>query len=197
MRTHILIFLLLLPALAQAQVYRWVDETGKVQYSDKPPPPNAKNVQKKSMSSGTGSAPLPYAVQEAVKNFPVTLYTSGDCKEYCVQARQLLDKRGVPYKEILVSDARGIEELKRLSSGNTVPVMSVGREVHKGFESSSYNAALDIAGYPRTSLLPPGRQAQQLVKPPALPAEQPAPTADGKTPPAETPQQKQDGNTPK
>lgn len=158
--------LLLLPALTQAQMYRWIDDSGKVHYSDLAPPSGAKNVQKKSMSaSQSASPPLPYALQQAVKDFPVTLYTSDAC-DPCVQARDLLNKRGVPYKDvgIAITDAEGLEKLKNLAGAAVVPVITVGREKYEGFESAAYQAALDNAGYPKTSLLPAGVQARQSVK---------------------------------
>ncbi len=166
--------LLLLPALAQAQTYRWVDDKGKVHYSDQAPPPSAKNVQKKSLPGGQGASALPYALKRAVENFPVTLYTSEPCNP-CLQARELLNKRGVPYKEVGVIDNDGLENLKKLTGATSVPVMTVGREVHKGFESAAYQASLDTAGYPSTSMLPAGTKPGQIVKPtqkaaPAAPA---------------------------
>lgn len=166
MRKHIFVFLLLFPSLAFTQVFRWVDENGKVQYSDKPPPPNAKNVQKKSLSGGAASStPLPFALQEASKNFPVTLYTNEECKDICAQARDLLNKRGVPYKEISIEDKQGLDGFKKLTGGSSFPVMLVGRDMQKGYESSVFHAALDTAGYPRNSLLPPGAQTRQLIRP--------------------------------
>jgi hypothetical protein len=59
-----------------------------------------------------------------------------------------------------------LAQLKKLSGGNVVPVMTVGREVYKGFDSGAYIAALDNAGYPASSLLPPGVQARQPVAKP-------------------------------
>jgi len=169
--------LLLLPLLAQAQMYRWVDDSGKVHYSDRAPLSGAKNVKKQSMSAGQGSTPpLPYALQQPARNFPVTLYTSEACGETCVQARELLNKRGVPYSETTVADEAGLAQLKKLSGGNVVPVMTVGREIYKGFESEAYKAALDNAGYPSSSMLPPGVQARQPVAA-AVPKAAPAPAA--------------------
>lgn len=183
----LLLPLLLFPLFAQAQMYRWVDDNGKVHYSDRAPLSGAKNVQKQSMSAGQGSsAPLPYALQQAVRNFPVTLYTSEDCGESCVRARELLNKRGVPYSEATVADEAGLAQLKTLSGGNVVPVMTVGREVYKGFESGAYNAALDNAGYPTSSLLPPGVQARQPVTKPVQKAAPAAAEAEGR--PATAPQ---------
>jgi glutaredoxin len=187
MRMRFLAPLLLLPVLAQAQMYRWVDDNGKVHYADRAPLSGAKNVQKQSMSVGQGSsAPLPYALQQAVRNFPVTLYTSEVCKEACVQARELLNKRGVPYSEVTVATEEDLAQLKKLSGGNVVPVMTVGREVYKGFESGAYKAALDNASYPTSSLLPPGVQAKQPVTKPVQKAAPAAAEGRPATAPQET-----------
>ena len=177
--------LLLLSVLAQAQMYRWVDAEGKVHYSDQAPSSGAKNVQKQSMAAAQGSsAGLPYALQQPVKSFPVTLYTSEICKETCAQARELLNKRGVPYSEVTVVDEADLAQLKKLSGGHMVPVMTLGREVYKGFESGAYKAALDSAGYPASSLLPPGMQARQPI---AKTVQKAAPAAPAIAEPGSTP----------
>ena len=80
-----------------AQLYRWVDEKGNVEYRDTPPPASAKKVESRSVSVGTVETPaLPFSVQQAVLNFPVTLWNS-DCGAPCDQARAHLARRGVPY----------------------------------------------------------------------------------------------------
>jgi glutaredoxin len=161
--------LLLLPALAQAQMYRWVDESGKVHYSDQVPPSDARDVQKKSAPRGDSSTPaLPFALQQAIKNFPVTLYTSATC-DPCAQARELLNARGVPYKEIGIVDKQGLENLKELAGTTVVPILTVGRDLYKGYDSSNFHTALDNAGYPRTSQLPAGAPARQIANPAASP----------------------------
>ncbi len=188
--------LLLLPVLAQAQMYRWVDTDGKVHYSDQAPSSGAKNVQKQSLAATQGSsAGLPYALQQPVKSFPATLYTSEICKETCTQARELLNKRGVPYSEVIVTDEADLAQLKKLSGGLMVPVLTVGREVYKGFDSGTYKAALDSAGYPASSLLPPGVQARQPV---VKPMQKAAPAvADAGGTPATAPQETADTAAPK
>ena len=158
---------------AHAQQYRWVDEKGRVQYSDRPPPTNAKDMQKKNLDAGApGSAAEPYALQVARKNAPVKLYSSPDCGPVCDSARALLNQRGIPFAEISISDTTQVEELKRISGGTNVPVMLVGRSVQKGFQENSYHGALDAAGYPATGALPPRKQ---VAPPPPKPAaEKPA-----------------------
>ena len=79
--------LLLFALTAQAQLYRWTDENGKVHYTDTQPPANAKNVEKKGSARAGGAeaeaAQRSYALQQAVKNLPVTIYTSKDCGDPC------------------------------------------------------------------------------------------------------------------
>jgi hypothetical protein len=54
-----------------------VDKSGKVHYSDQPPPKEIKKVDQPRLKSSTiETSGLSYEAQEAVKNFPVTLYTT-------------------------------------------------------------------------------------------------------------------------
>ncbi|HVY07250.1 MAG TPA: glutaredoxin family protein [Burkholderiales bacterium] len=169
---------------AHADLYRWVDENGKVQYSDQPPPADARQIEKKKLSGGKASdAPMPYSLQQAVKNFPVTLYTS-QCGPACTQASALLARRGVPYSEVDATDATAQVELKKLTGGAIeVPVLKIGRDTVRGFEEGKWNGALDAAGYPQTALVAPRPPAKPkpaaTATPPAPPAEKaPAPAAE-------------------
>jgi glutaredoxin len=162
---------LLFAAAASAQLYRWVDKDGKVHYTDTPPPASAtQGARLRPGGSVTDGGALPYATQQAVKNFPVTIYTAENCKEACADARKLLQTRGVPFREVAVADEKTREDLKQVSGGDEVPVMTVGRSVTKGFGADSWHLALDAAGYPRSG--PP--LAAQSEKPPAPAAKAPA-----------------------
>ena len=160
-----MIILLAAGAAAAQQIYRWTDERGRVHITDTPPPPSAKSVQKKQYQSGPAeSGATPYELALAMKDYPVTLYTSPVCKEPCAEARAALNRRGVPFKEVQVWEETSNEELKRVSGANQVPTLLVGRSVHKGFDQSAYDALLDSARYPRAGILPARSQAA-----PALP----------------------------
>jgi len=54
-------------ASVQAQVYKWVDKDGKVQYSDQPPPPDATKsaIQKVTSTSSSPAAPSDKAAEKA------------------------------------------------------------------------------------------------------------------------------------
>src|SRR5512134_799224 len=120
-----LIFLALLGAAsaASAQLYRWTDERGRLHITDTPPPATAKNVQRRAADASPaaeGEASLPYALQLAAKNSPVTLYTAPDCTP-CGQARALLNGRGVPFREVSVIDEQQAEELRKSVGSLSVP----------------------------------------------------------------------------
>ena len=158
----VLLTLMLSSANVQADLYRWVDANGKVQYSDQPPPPNIKNAEKVKAKGGKpGEAPMPYGLQQAAKNFPVTLFST-ECGESCTKARDLLAKRGIPYTDMDATQQAAQEELKKLTNGPlVVPVLKVGRDTLKGFEAGQWNASLDAAGYPKTAVIP-----ARITKPP-------------------------------
>jgi len=143
----------LLAASAGAQTYRWVDKDGKINYSDTPPPATAKNVQKRSAGGNvveSNQNQVPYATQQAMRNAPVTVYTAETCKQICDEARSLLAQRGVPFREIVVADQASREDLKKVSNGQEVPVLVVGKSATTGFGTDSWNLALDAAGYPKS-----------------------------------------------
>lgn len=171
---------LCLGGLAQAQVYSWIDPaTGKKIYSDQPPPPNAKNATSKDYKPNVVStSELPFAVQDAVKRNPVTLYANA-C-DICKQGQQLLEKRGIPHsRKNPENDAAASADLKKRIGSQEVPVLLVGEKVLKGFDEAAWNAALDAAGYPRTSIKGlPGTQPKVTTPPPAA-APQPGKSTTG------------------
>jgi glutaredoxin len=159
--------------LFAGQLYRWVDEKGNVEFRDTPPPASvpSKNIQQRSIGGAAPDASaLPYSVQVAAKNFPVTLWAN-KCGVACDQAKAHLDKRGVPYQQKDPTD--DVDAFQKLTGSNEVPVLYVGRTQIKGYLASTYDEALDTAGYPRTA--PPGSR----------PAAKPAATAKAAEKPAE------------
>lgn len=158
-----------LHAHAQTNVYRWVDKDGKVQFSDSPPPADAKDTSQRRMGGGGGGdTQLPYATQLAARRNPVTLFTGTDCGDPCARGRELLARRGVPFTERDAQNNPADQEaLKKLIGALDVPVLVVGESKTKGYEEDQWQASLDSAGYPRTRL--PG-QAPLRVPPPPAPA---------------------------
>jgi hypothetical protein len=175
MRAYILALLLIAAAGAAHadKLYRWVDEDGKVHYTDQLPPPQARNAERKQLGDRPGDGPTSYALQQALKNFPVTLYVVKECGEGCKSALAFLTRRGIPFTQ---KDAhQDLNGLKALTGGAMeVPVATVGATVLRGYEEGTWKATLDAAGYPSAPVAPPRAAAAKAGKP-----EQPAaaPTA--------------------
>ena len=155
---------------AQAQLYRWVDGAGRVHYTDQPPPADAKKVEEKKFNENVVQTDkLPYAVQQAVKNNPVVLFT-GDCGNTCTTAKAYLAKRGIPFTERLPGkNPADLDQLKKISTENLIPLLLIGKSVQlKGFNEDEWARALDNAGYPKNN---PGTKA--AGNPPSSPNPKP------------------------
>jgi len=155
------------------QLYRWTDEKGAVHITDTPPPPTAKGVQKpRATASAPAATQHPFELAQAMKDFPVTLYTAPNCEEPCARARDALNRRGVPFREVQAADKDSIQELVKLAGNKQVPVLLVGQSMQKGFQQEAFDSLLDAARYPRAGLMP--ARNQTAPKPPPEEAPQPA-----------------------
>jgi glutaredoxin len=180
---------LVLAAPAAHALFKVVGPDGRVTYTDRPPLASEGRVVP--VSRDTGAAidnTLPFALRPVVARFPVTLYTSSDCGDACVMGRSHLSRRGVPFTERNASTQEEREAWSRIVGGAEAPTLQVGgQSVRGGFVPSAWDETLDVAGYPRTSLLPPTYQppaAVPLIPPRAAPSPTPptrpttAPAAD-------------------
>jgi glutaredoxin len=138
-----------LPAIAD-NLFRWVDETGRVHYSDQPPPPMIKNASHKNYKGNVVEGSESFALREAKDKYPVTLYSSA-CGPACDMAQELLDRRGIPYSTKSVENsAENQKALRELTGNLRIPTLIVGSQKFTGFEDGQWNGALDAAGYPKT-----------------------------------------------
>ncbi|HWA13792.1 MAG TPA: glutaredoxin family protein [Burkholderiales bacterium] len=166
---------------AGAELYKWTDAEGNVHYTDTPPPTSAKKSERKKLADRPSAPAVPYALQQAMKNAPVTLYTY-DCGDGCTKAAALLARRGIPFTPKDPLDPATREEMKKATGGDEVaPVLMVGRRVLKGYEEGAWNSALTAAGYPTSAVgpVPPVPAARPA---PAKPAPEAAPEAAAQPP---------------
>ncbi|MBI3901631.1 MAG: glutaredoxin family protein [Nitrosomonadales bacterium] len=160
MKPHLILAGLLLAWCCSAQaagVFRWVDKDGNVHYGDMPAEGAAQVQQKKfGEDHEIEDAALPFETRRARQKFPVTLYVSANCIDACQQARELLNKRGIPFTEKKLSTQEEIESFRKESGDNQVPTLKVGRSWLLGFLPEQWSGQLDDAGYPRfASYVPP------------------------------------------
>jgi len=151
--------LLVAAAGAHAQ-FKVVGADGKVTYTDREPSqPDGKVTALGAKAPVQAAEPdLPFELRQVTAKYPVTLYTTSGACEPCVQARQYLKQRGVPFSERQAASNEDIEALEKLSGGREAPTLTVGSQVLRGFGSDSWGQYLDAAGYPRESRLPSSYQ---------------------------------------
>jgi glutaredoxin len=145
-----------LPALA---LYKVVQPDGSVTYTDRPPAAGSGRI----ITLGRNAAPaepeavFPLELRQPAQRYPVTLYTSPDCAP-CDSGRRLLQQRGIPYSERLVTSDADAAALERTVGARTVPALTIGAQALRGLSEMEWTAYLDAAGYPRESRLPSGWQ---------------------------------------
>ena len=149
----IAVLIIMTPASGQLyaqQVYKSVDKNGRVTYSEVPPLLGSGD---KLTGDSVASVALPYALQQVVSRYPVTLYTTADCGP-CISAKLMLTQRGVPFTERTISTNEDITAFKRLNSENNFPLATIAAQQLKGYEDGEWTQYLDAAGYPKSSTLP-------------------------------------------
>jgi glutaredoxin len=159
-------------------LFKVVGPDGKVTYTDRAPQPADGKAQAVSRDAGRApEATLPFALRQVASKFPVTLYTASDCGEACNMARNFLQRRGVPFSERSATTAEDREAWKRIVGGEQAPTVMIGNQSLRGFTPTAWDETLDVAGYPKTSLLPVTWQPPAAVPlvPPKAPAAAPAP----------------------
>lgn len=122
------------------KVYKWVDENGKLHYTNQPPErsDNAREVELRDAPLGD--------VAVTPKSGVVTLYTTRSCG-YCKRTREYLRRRGIPFIDHDVeTSATGRDGYRRLN-GRGVPIILVGNQRLDGFDEQRLAQMLKTAGY--------------------------------------------------
>jgi glutaredoxin len=171
---------LLLACTAAIGQYKVIGPDGKVTYTDQPPTDGKSKVQpfKAGSSANDPDLVLPFATAQALRNFPVTLYTQEGCVP-CDAGRTLLRARGIPFEEKTISTQAELDAYKAISRDGQLPLLAVGREQVAGYEAGRWNNALSSAGYPANTTLPNGYVAKKsalVPAPAAAAAAAPAPS---------------------
>jgi glutaredoxin len=173
------------------QIYRIVGPDGRITFSDQPPldatkgATPAKTVPLPGAGVSTGNAALPFELRQAASRYPVTLYSAPSCAP-CGAGRALLSSRGIPFAEKTVTTNEDIDALKRLATGATLPMLTIGGQQLRGFSEAEWTQFLDAAGYPKTSQLPSGYA--QAPAAPLVAADQPQRARPAPDPTAALPQ---------
>ncbi len=132
-----LLLAVLVAPLAQAEVYRWVDEDGTVHYSDEPheggdkaeqvdvPEVNSAESVDVSTAAATGASADNGGGE-------VIMYSASWCG-YCDKARAYFERNGIPFTEYDVEDSdKGRKDHAQMGT-DSVPVILIGDKRMVGF----------------------------------------------------------------
>lgn len=118
---------------ANAEIYRYLDESGRVVYSSEKPASNAP-AQKVIIRQNTIS---PIESYDEVADKSVVMYSASWCG-VCKHARAYFDDQGIAFDELDVeNDAQGKQDYARLGSRG-VPIILVGDRRMDGFSIARF-----------------------------------------------------------
>ena len=140
MRFLSLILCLLLPAAGLAEIYKWLDEQGKVQFGDRPPLEKKKDPIE--LRINTYSAPrivytAPEPRKKQVRKPKVVMYSAEWCG-VCKRATSYFKKKKIRYKEYDIDKSEeGLAQYRKLN-GRGVPIVMVGKSRMNGFSPAHF-----------------------------------------------------------
>ncbi len=156
LRWFLAVALVMSCSVAQAQkVYRWVDKDGNVTYRDRPPSEADQQAEERRLRVPRDVAGAAASDDDPATKAPVVLYTVPQCSS-CDAARAHLEKRKIPFSEKNVDANRTAQdELRKRSGGLSVPTITVGDKVMKGYIDTLLDGELDAAGYAKAEATAP------------------------------------------
>jgi len=122
-----------------AEIFKWIDEAGKVHFTDSPP--RERQVEKIEVKINSYTSPeiVPFeaSVTPSTRRGKVVLYSTTWCG-YCKKARRYFEAKGIPFVEYdTETSKKGREDYKALN-GTGVPIILVGQKRMNGFSPSKF-----------------------------------------------------------
>jgi glutaredoxin len=125
---------------AHADVYKWKDADGRVQFGDRSSNTSAEKMRIHSYPQGSAEVTETNAARG-----DVVMYSASWCG-VCKRARQYMVSKGIPFTEHDVEKSDiGRSDYKKLN-GRGVPIILVGDKRMNGFSAASLERMMEQAG---------------------------------------------------
>lgn len=133
--------LILFSASVNAEIFRWVDEDGRIHFGDQPPA--GAETDKIEVRINTYESPNIEALQGVVNtDRKVVMYSASWC-HVCHKARKYFQDNRVPFTEYDIDgNAKAKREFDK-AGGKGVPVILVGDKRLNGFSPESFRKIYD------------------------------------------------------
>lgn len=154
MRHYLFLILLSLsiPSFA-AKVYQWRDINGNVFYSDQQPPSiiaKERTIRPNTINNLAASEPSKESLNTPL---PIVLWIMPQCGSPCDEAVELLDSRNLTYDVKTADPAKESSMIEFFGVVGTLqqrpPVLMIGKQVLKEWNSAAWHAAITKAGFAR------------------------------------------------
>lgn len=126
---------------ATAEIFKWIDDSGRVHFSDSPP--RERQVEKIEVKINSYTSPeiVPFeaSVTPSTRREKVVLYSTTWCG-YCKKARRYFATKGIPFVEYDTETSKKGREDYQALKGTGVPIILVGERRMNGFSPSSFDA---------------------------------------------------------
>ena len=139
-RIALLLMLTLVCLPSFGEIYKWVDESGKVHYGDSLPPTAQRQDIKADINTFEKQSynfqPSPAAAPPQAK---VVMYATSWCG-YCRKARTYFKSQGIDYTEYDIEKNADAKRRYDNLGGNGVPLILVGSEKMAGFSQQRFDS---------------------------------------------------------
>ena len=137
MMSRLVFVLLLLSAYSShGAIYKWVDENGKVHFTDNPPDDTQTEEVELQINTYT-SVEIKPLVERLGKKDKVVIYSTTWCHT-CDKAKHYFRKNNIPYVSYDVEKTRVGKMDFKLLRGKSVPIIIVGNKRMNGFSVSRF-----------------------------------------------------------
>ena len=139
-----LLVLMVISPVAQGELYKWVDDNGKIHYGDSPPDKAKLKQITGNVSSFSSVSVEPFVydsslVTQRQQSKSVVMYSTSWCG-YCKKAARHFRKNNIPFTERDIEKSEtAAREYKKLR-GRGVPVILIGDQRMNGFSAKTFDA---------------------------------------------------------
>ncbi|MBL4850730.1 MAG: DUF4124 domain-containing protein [Gammaproteobacteria bacterium] len=129
---------LLFIGLANAELFKWKDDDGRIFYSDQPSPDKkAEVVEYKARQASVSTSSDQDANNKSANRKTVVMYSATWCG-VCKKAKAYFAAEGISYKDYDIENSRkGRADYKRLK-GTGIPIIMVDKERLNGFSRGRF-----------------------------------------------------------
>ena len=120
-----------------AEIFKWVDEQGKVHFTDNPPDDITTEEVELRINTYT-SVEIKPLVERLGKSDKVVMYSATWCRT-CKKAKQYFQKNNIPYVSYDVEKNRIGKMDFKLLRGKSVPIIIIGNKRMNGFSVSKFD----------------------------------------------------------